>query len=336
MAITLPTPLRVVAGIVASGIDLVRSLPEEIPALPVTLVGKAMQLSMKVQQEIADLATKGDELLSGVLGGPQENPPWAQFDDDPPPATPVAAGSRPKEPTRPAMPGAAGSARAGAARAGTAAAGATARVAEGGKAPAVTPLARSTTPGGDGAAGKAEEKADANAKQGKKSKDSKPKQDKAEPDQHKAPGLVHPSADTVAAAADSPSEPPVLEATEPETTEPETTEPEATEPTAADKGDTDGTPVDTDAVSANGEAPTSAAEETDKPDETDETAEADDGPFALPDYDRMTLAQVRGYLRSLSAQEVQSLLDHEQSGENRAPFLTLLSNRLVTLEHQES
>ncbi len=50
----------------------------------------------------------------------------------------------------------------------------------------------------------------------------------------------------------------------------------------------------------------------------------------------MTLAQVRGYLRSLSATEVQSLLDHEQSGENRAPFLTLLSNRLVTLEHQES
>ena len=355
MAITLPTPLRVAAGIVASGIALVRSLPEEIPALPVTLVGKAMQLSMKVQQEIADLATKGDELLSGVLGGPQENPPWAQFDDEPPPATPVAAGSRPKEPTRPAMPGAAGSARAGAARAGTAAAGATARVAEGGKAPVVTPLARSTNPGGDGAAGKAEETTDAKAKQGKgkKSKDSKPKQDKAkpdqhkaEPDQHKAPGLVHPSADTVAAAADSPSEPPVLEATEPETTEPEATEPEATEPeatepeatepTAADKGDTDGTPVDTDAVSANGEAPTSAAEETDKPDETDETAEADDGPFALPDYDRMTLAQVRGYLRSLSAQEVQSLLDHEQSGENRAPFLTLLSNRLVTLEHQES
>ena len=322
MAITLPTPLRVAAGIVASGIDLVRSLPEEIPALPVTLVGKAMQLSMKVQQEIADLATKGDELLSGVLGGPQENPPWAQFDDEPPAATPVAAGSRPKEPTRPGMPGGAGSARAGAARAGTAAAGATVRVAEGGKAPVVTPLARSTTPGGDGAS----EKADAKAKQGKKSKDSKPKQDKAEPDQHKAPGLVHPSADTVAAAADSPSEPPVLEATEPE----------ATEPTAADKGDTDGTPVDTDAVSANGEAPTSAAEETDKPDEPDETAEADDGPFALPDYDRMTLAQVRGYLRSLSAQEVQSLLDHEQSGENRAPFLTLLSNRLVTLEHQES
>ena len=47
-------------------------------------------------------------------------------------------------------------------------------------------------------------------------------------------------------------------------------------------------------------------------------------------------AQVRGYLRGLSVQEVQSLLDHEQSGENRAPFLTLLSNRLITMEHQES
>ena len=153
MAITLPTPLRVAAGIVASGIDLVRSLPEEIPALPVTLVGKAMQLSMKVQQEIADLATKGDEFLSGVLGGPQENPPWAQFDDEPPPTAAVAAGSRHRDPAGPAMPGGAGSARAGAARAGTAAA--ATRVAEGGKAPVVTPLARSTTPGGDGAAGKA-------------------------------------------------------------------------------------------------------------------------------------------------------------------------------------
>ena len=31
MAITLPSPVRVAAGIVATGIDLVRSLPEETP-----------------------------------------------------------------------------------------------------------------------------------------------------------------------------------------------------------------------------------------------------------------------------------------------------------------
>ncbi len=328
MAFTLPTPLRVAAGIVASGIDLVRSLPEEIPALPVTLVGKAMQLSMKVQQEIADLATKGDELLSGVLGGPQENPPWAQFDDEPPPATPVAAGSRPKEPTRPAMPGGAkpggaGSARAGAARAGTV------RVAKGGKAPVVTPLARSTrlapsdadAPAGDqDSKHKAAKPKDEKTKQAKdgQRKDEEPAHDRDDvPDaaRPKAPGLVHPSADTVpAAAAEAPAA--------------------ATAPTGTDADDPahepplSGDPAATaDAGSANGEAPASIAEEAE---------EADDGPSALPDYDRMTLAQVRGYLRGLSAQEVQSLLDHEQSGENRAPFLTLLSNRLVTLEHQES
>ena len=88
MAITLPLPVRVAAGLLATGIDVVRSLPEEIPAIPVALVGNAMRLSMKVQQEIATLATRGDELLGGVVGAPQENPSWAKFDDDEPPSKP--------------------------------------------------------------------------------------------------------------------------------------------------------------------------------------------------------------------------------------------------------
>ena len=89
MAITLPLPVRVAAGLLATGIELVRSLPEEIPAIPVTLVGNAMRLSMKVQQEITTLATRGDELLGGVVGAPQENPTWAKFDDDEPPPSPT-------------------------------------------------------------------------------------------------------------------------------------------------------------------------------------------------------------------------------------------------------
>ena len=52
----------------------VRALPEDIPALPVSLVGNAMRLSMKVQQEIATLATRGDELLGGVIGGTAGEP----------------------------------------------------------------------------------------------------------------------------------------------------------------------------------------------------------------------------------------------------------------------
>ena len=68
-----------------------------------------------------------------------------------------------------------------------------------------------------------------------------------------------------------------------------------------------------------------------------EELSTDSGPAPpLPGYDAMTLAQVRGHLRELSADEVGALLQYEQSGDNRAPFLTLLSNRLVTLDAQSS
>ena len=68
----------------------------------------------------------------------------------------------------------------------------------------------------------------------------------------------------------------------------------------------------------------------------DDPAVEPDGPATLPGYDAMTLAQVRGHLRELSVADVTDLLAYEQAGENRAPFLTLLSNRLVTLGAQES
>lgn len=55
---------------------------------------------------------------------------------------------------------------------------------------------------------------------------------------------------------------------------------------------------------------------------------------ALPGYDGMTLAQVRGHLRRLALGDVQSLLRHEQTGENRPAFVTMLTNRISTLEHQ--
>ena len=90
--------------------------------------------------------------------------------------------------------------------------------------------------------------------------------------------------------------------------------------------DTEGAPAPLDVDRAGDETAPRAAEQS-----------ADtDGPAVLPGYDGMTLAQVRGHLRELSAADVTALLDYEQSGDNRAPFLTLLSNRLVTLGAQES
>lgn len=83
MASTLPLPLRVAAGLIAAGLDHVRTLPQDIPGLSVTLAGHAMRASMRVQQEIADLANRGDELLAPFVERPEEHPPWAHFDDEP-------------------------------------------------------------------------------------------------------------------------------------------------------------------------------------------------------------------------------------------------------------
>ena len=54
----------------------------------------------------------------------------------------------------------------------------------------------------------------------------------------------------------------------------------------------------------------------------------------LAGYDTMTLAQLRARLRTLSLTELEALLAHEQSGETRAPFLTMLSNRISTVRAQ--
>lgn len=54
-------------------------------------------------------------------------------------------------------------------------------------------------------------------------------------------------------------------------------------------------------------------------------------PAALPGYDKLTLAQLRGRLRALSLTELESLLEHEHTHQDRAPFVTMLSNRIVTV-----
>lgn len=264
MAFTLPFPVRVAAGILATGIQLVRSLPEELPAIPVALVGNAMRLSMKVQQEITTLATRGDELLGGLVGGrPQESPEWATFDEDKEPPrrapTPAAGASRPKP---------------------------------GGGASRPEP-ARST-----------------------------PAEPATEPSSRPEPEASSlPDPDTTAMEAAAHVDDSVVEL--------------ATHAAAGAATPDNGPAVPTDVGSAPVPADGNGAGDQAAPRAAEESAETD-GPAVLPGYDGMTLAQVRGHLRELSAADVTTLLDYEQSGDNRAPFLTLLSNRLVTLGAQES
>jgi hypothetical protein len=78
---SLPLPFRVAAGLAATAIERARELPEKLVGLPVTVASQAMQLSMRVQQEITALAIKGDEALASFRPV-EETPEWATFDED--------------------------------------------------------------------------------------------------------------------------------------------------------------------------------------------------------------------------------------------------------------
>lgn len=47
------------------------------------------------------------------------------------------------------------------------------------------------------------------------------------------------------------------------------------------------------------------------------------------DYSALTLAQLRARLQSLSVDELEALLAYEQATKGRAPFQTLLANRIT-------
>ncbi|WP_197318600.1 lipid droplet-associated protein [Saccharomonospora sp. NB11] len=76
-----PFPLRVAAGLAVTTVERVRGLPKQLVELPVTVASQALQLTMRVQQEITELAIKGDDALSSFRR-PEETPEWATFDED--------------------------------------------------------------------------------------------------------------------------------------------------------------------------------------------------------------------------------------------------------------
>jgi len=79
---SLPTPIRIALGLAATAVDEARRLPEKLPQLPVTAVSTAMQASLRVQQRLAELTARGDEVLTRLQGTSDDPPAWATFDDD--------------------------------------------------------------------------------------------------------------------------------------------------------------------------------------------------------------------------------------------------------------
>ena len=78
---SLPLPVRVAAGLAVTAVEQARTLPAKIAGLPVTVASQALQVSMRVQQQVTELAIRGDEVLSS-LRPVEETPAWATFDED--------------------------------------------------------------------------------------------------------------------------------------------------------------------------------------------------------------------------------------------------------------
>lgn len=77
----LPLAVRIAAGLAATAVERARKLPQDLAELPVTAASRAMQVSMRLQQGLTDLAIKGDNVIA-TLRTPSEEPPWAVFDED--------------------------------------------------------------------------------------------------------------------------------------------------------------------------------------------------------------------------------------------------------------
>ncbi|WP_156754799.1 lipid droplet-associated protein [Actinokineospora pegani] len=78
---SLPLPVRLAAGLAVTAVERARELPGQLVGLPVTIASQALQASMRVQQQVTELAIRGDEVLA-ALRPAEDSPEWATFDED--------------------------------------------------------------------------------------------------------------------------------------------------------------------------------------------------------------------------------------------------------------
>ncbi|SNR32187.1 hypothetical protein SAMN06265360_10281 [Haloechinothrix alba] len=78
----LPLPVRVATGLAVSAAERAKDLPRQLTGLPVTLASQMLQAAMRVQQEVTELAIKGDDVLAALRSVEDDTPAWATFDED--------------------------------------------------------------------------------------------------------------------------------------------------------------------------------------------------------------------------------------------------------------
>ncbi|MGH3975481.1 MAG: lipid droplet-associated protein [Pseudonocardiaceae bacterium] len=218
---TLPLPVRVAVGLAATAVEQARKLPEQLSELPVTAASRAVQVAMRVQQRVTELAIKGDQVCA-LFQPLEDTPPWARFDEDDEPDAPGDAASTGATDTGSAL------------RA----------ISDGAPLAAVVPGA----------------------------------------------GIGHGA-------------------------------------TAKESGEIDEADV------ARAMTPTRPATTDGQPgsDGTSTVRARIDPPPVLSDYNELSLAQLRGKLRALSLLELTKLLEYEHAHQDRAAFVTMLSNRIATV-----
>ena len=301
MSTPIPPPLRAAAGLAALTIDAARKVPQQVVGLPVLAVSSALQASLKAQQTYAGLIARGDEVLGQLRR--REDAPWARFDDDEPAgARPPSAFDAAPDPTE-AADGVAEAADgvADALAAEDLADALTAESVE--EAALVEKVERDLDPDRDAdvvelAEARAEQaEADTENVLGEIEEDEVAAADAAFADA----GLTVVDLDVDAAAADRPNGRPEGSGTEPGTDMP-----------------ADGMALAADAAAAG------AALAAD-------IAVGGPGGPPVAGYDDLSIPQLRGRLRGLSAEQIEALLAYERATRARPPYLTMLENRLTTL-----
>jgi len=301
MSTPIPPPLRAAAGLAALTIDAARKVPQQLVGLPVLAVSTALQASLKAQQTYAGLIARGDEVLGQLRR--REDAPWARFDDDEPAgARPPSAFDAAPDPTE-AADGVAEAADgvADALAAEDLADALTAESVE--EAALVEEVERDLDPDRDAdvvelAEARAEQaEADTENVLGEIEEDEVAAADAAFADA----GLTVVELDVDAAAADRPNGRPEGSGTEPGTDMP-----------------ADGMALAADAAAAG------AALAAD-------IAVGGPGGPPVAGYDDLSIPQLRGRLRGLSAEQIEALLAYERATRARPPYLTMLENRLTTL-----
>lgn len=79
---TAPYGVRLLVGAATMAVEETIKLPQTILMYPMTLASQAAHMVMRWQQNLAELAIKGDATLETLFPPKDEQPEWATFDED--------------------------------------------------------------------------------------------------------------------------------------------------------------------------------------------------------------------------------------------------------------